>query len=186
MSNIDTSTWKEFSLDELFEISTTKSQNKNAITFDDNGIYDFIGRSSVNYGIQGHLNRQEYEPNPAKVFSLVQVGESVCLYRENEWYASQNIYMLKPKDKRICAAHNFFETLINKQLLIYTSAYIYPCLEDIKKIKILLPRKETEDIDFDFMEKYIHAIEKQTIARVYEGRGKTIKKTKEIVSEKTM
>lgn len=91
--------WGEFRIGDLFEIKTSKSIDKNKLYFEKQGKYDFIGRSNLNNGIQGKTNKLKYEPNPGETFSLVQVGESVCLYRENEWYASQNIFLLNPKTK---------------------------------------------------------------------------------------
>lgn len=88
-----------FKIRELFDVSTTKSIDKSKVEFVENGQFDFIGRSSENYGIQGTVNKMEYAPNAANTFSLVQVGESVCLYRERSWYASQNIFILNPKEK---------------------------------------------------------------------------------------
>ena len=86
--------WKEYLLSDLFDISTTKSVDKNKININNEGVYDFIGRTSVNYGIQGCVDALDYAPNPKNSFSLVQVGETVALWRANEWYASQNIFLL--------------------------------------------------------------------------------------------
>lgn len=165
----------EFKLSHLFNISTTISQNKNNITFNKKGKYDFIGRSSVDYGVQGHLDEQSFSPNPANTFSLVQVGESVCLYREKKWYASQNIFILKAKDIRIMNNHLYVSTLINKQLSIYSLAYDYPTLQKVKDIIILLPVIENsdenheytvDDIDFEYMEDYISQLETERISQL--------------------
>lgn len=100
MTEMNTSSWKEFRLDELFNIETTKGFDKNKIEFADDAPYDFIGRTSVNWGKQGSVNKLESTPNPKNTFSLVQIGETIALWRENEWYASQNIFLLCPKNKQ--------------------------------------------------------------------------------------
>ena len=117
----------------LFNITTAKSTDKNKITFSSNGAFEFVGRSSINNGVQGRVNRLSYPPIPKNTFSLVQVGESVCLYRNKEWYASQNIFTLTPLDTRLSEQHIFVVSSINKALQIYSSAYTYPTLEDVKK-----------------------------------------------------
>lgn len=51
----------------------------------------------------------------------------------------------------------------------------------IKDLSIKLPVKESEEIDWKFMEKYIHAIEKIVIKDVVDYKDSIIAKTKEIV-----
>lgn len=164
---------KEFLLSELFEVKTTKSIDKNKIIFSSDGKYDFIGRSSVNNGIQGKINQLDYEPNPKNTFSLVQVGESVCLFREHEWYASQNIFILIPKIEELCFVPMYIITTINAYLsVLFGSAYTYPKLTDVKAIPIHLPVIErsdpnhkytVDDIDWQYMEDRIKELEEDRI-----------------------
>lgn len=160
---------KTFLVSELFEVKTTKSIDKNKIIFASNGKYDFIGRSSVNNGIQGKVNRLDYEPNPRNTFSLVQVGESVCLFRENEWYASQNIFILIPKIEELCLVPMYIIATVNAYLsVLFGSAYTYPKLTDVKGIPMQLPVVEhadpnheytVDDIDWQYMEDRIKELD---------------------------
>lgn len=164
---------KTFLVSELFEVKTTKSIDKNKIIFASNGKYDFIGRSSVNNGIQGKVNRLDYEPNPRNTFSLVQVGESVCLFRENEWYASQNIFILIPKIEELCLVPMYIIATVNAYLsVLFGSAYTYPKLTDVKGIPMQLPVVEhadpnheytVDDIDWQYMEDRIKELEEDRI-----------------------
>ena len=132
--------YKKYKLEELFDISTTKSINKNNIDFCKDGDYEFIGRTAVNNGVQGYVKKLAYEPNPGMTFSVVQVGETCCLFREKEWYASQNIFILKPKIKEIPSVALIVSSCIDKALSKYKKdAYIYPSLRDLKSLIILLP-----------------------------------------------
>ena len=54
--------------------------------------------------------------------------------------------------------------------------------EKIKNIEISLPITPNGNIDFDFMEKYIRAIEKKAIKGVVDWKDKVIAKTKEVVA----
>ena len=56
MNRIDTSSWKEFEISELFDVQTTKSTDKLMLNFADDGKYDFVGRTALNNGVQGKLN----------------------------------------------------------------------------------------------------------------------------------
>ena len=183
MNNIDTSNWKEFKLCELFDITTTKAIDRKNIQFDENGKYDFIGRTPTNYGLQGKINKLEYAPNPANTFSVVQIGETCCLFRENEWYASQNIFLMKPKFQELIETKLFITTMINKEFEIYKEAYSYPTLKILKDLSIKLPVKEIEEIDWDYMEKYIRAMEKVVIADVVKYKDQVIETTKRIVEK---
>ena len=133
--------------------------------FVENGEFDFIGRTSVNYGIQGKVNKMEYEPNDADTFSVAQVGETVALYRKNKWYGSQNMFVLIPKNKKIISSHLFFESSFHRALRRYSNAYVYPTLDDLKEIIITLPIKNNR-INFDFMEQLISELEEERISEL--------------------
>lgn len=172
----------EYRLDTLFQISTAKGVNKNEINLTNNGKYDFIGRSSVNYGVQGSLNKMNYEPNPANTFSLVQVGETCCLFRKKEWYASQNIFILQPLFEKLIDTQLFITAVINKALIIYGKEYSsYPTLKDLPDISIKLPSTPYGEPDWDYMERFIKAIQKLSIKNVVEYKDKMIDMTKKVV-----
>lgn len=149
----------------MFEIKTTKSTDKNKISFSILGQYEFVGRSSENNGVQGYVDNLGYKANPKNTFSLVQVGESVCLFRQTEWYASQNIFILLPRINELSKTSLYVTTSINRALYKYKSAYVYPVLNDIKQMTIKLPINNC-GIDFDFMEEFIAELEAQRVAEL--------------------
>ena len=160
----------------FFDISTTKSVDKNKLDFVADGEYDFIGRTSVNWGIQGRLHKLSFEPNPKDSFSLVQVGETVALWREKEWYASQNIFLLNPKINEIKENKLYFQGVINKEMSRYGKEYSsYPTMKSLEATKILLPVVESpepgheytvDDIDWQYMRKCIAELEQRRIAEL--------------------
>ena len=190
----------EFQLRDLFSLSTTKSVDKNKLKFVDDGLYDFVGRTSVNWGVQGIVEKLEFLPNPKDCFSLVQVGESVALWRERKWYASQNIFMLKPKFEEIAKNHLYFQTSINKEMTRYGKDYSsYPTMKSLNKTTIYLPIQTDSsnhpviDLthkyhpegfvpDWEYMEKYIRAMEKVVIKDVVVWKDEMIEKTKMVVN----
>lgn len=131
---------KKYLLSDFFDISTTKSVDKNKIEFKNNAPYDFIGRTSTDWGVQGTVEKLDFAPNPKDSFSLVQVGETVALWREKEWYASQNLFLLKPKVSKIKDTFLYFQAVINKEMSSYGNAYnSYPTMKSLNKTNILLP-----------------------------------------------
>lgn len=144
---------KEYLLNDFFDISTTKSIDKNKIEFKNNAPYDFIGRTSTDWGVQGTVDKLDFAPNPKDSFSLVQVGETVALWREKEWYASQNLFLLKPKVSKIKDAFLYFQAVINKEMSSYGNAYnSYPTMKSLNKTNILLPIKTALVPDFQSLE----------------------------------
>ena len=144
---------KEYLLNDFFDISTTKSVDKNKIEFKNNAPYDFIGRTSTDWGVQGTVDKLDFAPNPKDSFSLVQVGETVALWREKEWYASQNLFLLKPKVPKIKDTFLYFQAVINKEMSSYGNAYnSYPTMKSLNKTSILLPVKITLIPDFESLE----------------------------------
>lgn len=148
--------WKKCLLSDFFGIKTTKSVDKNKIEFKDNAPYDFIGRTSTGWGIQGVVDRLDFAPNPKDSFSLVQVGETVALWREREWYASQNVFLLQPKLQKIKDVFLYFQAVINKEMSLYGKDYNnYPTMKSLNKMHILLPVKTKYIPDFNLMSEII-------------------------------
>lgn len=144
--------FKNFLLSDIFDISTTRSVDKNKIEFKDNAPYDFIGRTSVNWGIQGAIDKLDFEPNPKDSFSLVQVGETVALWRNKEWYASQNLFLLQPKLQKIKDVFLYFQAVINKEMSLYGKDYnSYPTMKSLNKTYISLPVKTEYSPNFALM-----------------------------------
>lgn len=184
-------TFKEFDLSVLFDILTTKSVDKNKLDFVADGEYDFIGRTSVNWGIQGKLRKLSFKPNPKDSFSLVQVGETVALWRKKEWYASQNLFLLNPKIDEVKENKLYLQGVINKEMSRYGKEYnSYPTMKSLAATKILLPVVESPDpdheytpadIDWLYMERYIRAMKKKVIADVVRYKNAVVEATKKIV-----
>ena len=162
MPKIDTSSWGEFRLGDLFSVKKSKSVDKTYLSFDTNGKYDFIGRTSINNGVQGKLNQLHFEPNEAETYSVTQIGDNVCQYRENKWYSSQNIFILTPVNKKMNLANKFITTLITTTLkTIYgEDAYSsYPTLKTLPQMILKLPVDANGEPDWLYMENYMRNIE---------------------------
>lgn len=159
--------WAEFELQDLFEIQTSKSIDKGKIEISDDDLgFDFIGRTPTDNGVQGFVKKLEFSPNPKNTFSVVQIGKNICQFRNREWYASQNIFLLLPRSKNLVNNYNFFTSAINFSLKKYGDGYTdYPTLNTLKTEKIALPVKSDENleklarIDFDFIEQFIGELE---------------------------
>ena len=150
---------KKYLLTDIFDIKTTKSVDKNKIALKNKGSYDFIGRTSANCGIQGQVDNLGFDPNPKNSFSLVQIGETVALWRDKEWYASQNLFLLIPKLPKIQNVFLYFQAVINKEMSLYGKAYnSYPTIKSLYNTSISLPVKTKYVPDFDVMSELIGGV----------------------------
>lgn len=165
---IDTQKWGGYRIGDLFEIKISKSVNKIDLNFTSDGKYDFIGRTSTNNGVQGHMEHIKISPNPKQTFSVAQIGENICLYRDNEWYSSQNIFCLTPKYIELIQSNKFITSVITKQLkaTFGLDAYSnYPTLKTLSTLIIKLPTLDGKP-DWDYMEKYMKNIENKVIHNI--------------------
>lgn len=170
---IDTQKWGGYRIGDLFEIKISKSVNKIDLNFTCDGKYDFIGRTSTNNGVQGHIEQIKISPNSKQTFSVAQIGENVCLYRDNEWYSSQNIFCLTPKYIELIQCNKFITPVITKQLkaTFGLDAYSnYPTLKTLSTLIIKLPTQDGKP-DWDYMENYINNIKCKVCQNVSSMEG---------------
>lgn len=161
---------------------TSKSIDKNRLSFSPSGIV-FIGRTKENNGVQGRLKEQIFLPNEANTFSVSQVGTIVAQYRDEPWYASQNMFVLKTKDNRLAQQHMYMLALLNKSLSKFTGGYSgYPTQATLKKLKLTLPAKNLK-IDFDFMEDFMTELEQARMAKLEEYLSVTGLKDEQLTVE---
>lgn len=162
---VDTREWGEFRVGELFEVKISKSVDKGGLEFAEDGEYDFIGRTPLNNGIQGRLNKLKFEANQEGTYSIAQIGMHVCQYRERKWYASQNIFILTPFAEKSHKANKFIATVITRYL---DCAYgedtyaTYPTAKTLPHLKIKLPVDKTGQPDWAYMEEYMRKVERKT------------------------
>ena len=149
----------------MFEISTSKSYDagKLELGFKTKNSYEFIGRTQENYGVQGYINLLDRYPNDENTISVSQIGSIHAQLRLNKWYASQNIFILKPK--RLELVNLFISAAINKTLEKYGGYTNYPTLDTLKNDTIQLPTKNGR-IDFEFMESFVAELEAQRVAEL--------------------
>lgn len=159
--------WKKEIISNLFSIKTSKSVDKGKLQLVNSETdYQFIGRTSVNNGIQGYVEKLDSEPNPKNTFSVVQIGENVMQFRDKEWYASQNLFLLTPKNDNLIKNKLFFITLVNASLKKFGSGYSsYPTLKTLAELEIFIPQINDENA-YEFMENFIAELKALRVAEL--------------------
>nr|WP_269199939.1 restriction endonuclease subunit S [Helicobacter pylori] len=159
---------------DLFEIEKTLSFNKDALTQGQD--YDYITRTSQNQGVlqtTGFVNAENLNPPFTWSLGLLQMD---FFYRKKSWYAGQFMRKITPKTEienkiNLRIAH-YFTTLLNALKRPLLSVLVRDIDKTFREQKIQLPLKPTaktqtlEDIDFDFMEKFIAELEQCRLAEL--------------------
>lgn len=180
MDKIDTSSWKEFLITDLFELCPVKSK-LTKLDLCNVGVIPVYSSETSNNGINGYTD----------VATQFIVDERTPLYLVfGDHTRSMNI-----ADESFCVMDNIkvlkTKYRISVEVLLYISTVWKKAIPDLgyarhwsvaKDLSIKLPVKETEEIDWKSMERYIHAIEKVVIADVVKYKDEVISKTKEVIA----
>ena len=169
--------WKQYAMEEIFDLKKGKRLTKANQT---EGETLFVGASSENHGETARIGQSPlFPPNTITVSYNGSVGQA--FYQTEPYWASDDINVCSLKGHGINAEiGSFLCAVIRKagQQFAYSQKWK---LETMKKSKISLPTKPDNKIDFDYMERYIKAIEKLTIADVVKYKDKIIETTKVVI-----
>lgn len=150
-------------MSDLFNVRGSKSLDSNAVSFVDSGV-NFVGRSSENNGVQGKIKKQNFEPNSKSTITATVVGNyKYVKYQTSEYYCSQNINVLTPKeiftqwDQKIA---KYFVTILDKFVSTYNGKQGGYKLEDINNHLIKIPFNGNE-INYSFINNFISFLEKE-------------------------
>ena len=174
MSNIDTSSWKEFRLDELFEkIKTEKISGKaNDFPICKTGEYivPLLTAGADNQGFARYAKRNQCPTILKNVISISANGANtgVTFYQKDEFAVLQDAYAIKLKDMEIPNEQVglFLASCISK-ILHGNFSWTYKAgWERIKSMSIKLPVKESEEIDWEYMQERITELEQERITEL--------------------
>ena len=184
MSNVDTSSWKEFRLVDIAQLDNGNKMDKNKMTHLNPSV-NFVSRTATNNGVSDVVDIVDgIEPYPAGCITLA-FGGSVgsCFLQEKPFYTGQNVGVISLPDNITREAKIFLVSVLEKKCKMSFHAFGNEINKHFKTdLSIKLPVKEVEEIDWTYMEKYIRAIEKVVIKDVVDYKDSIIAKTKEIVA----
>lgn len=167
----------------MFDIQKVRGINKSGLTVpNDNNCYDYVTRTSKDNGVESQTGLvKARELNKAGTYSLGLL-QMTFFYRNKPWYAGQFVRKIVPKQKLSQKTMLYFLSIFNKTRPVLLSTLVRHVDDKFTNLEIDLPVTPSGDIDFDFMENYITAIEKQSIRGVIEYKDKVIQTTKNIVN----
>lgn len=194
--------WKEgreFVIAELFDVITPKKKfNANSLKISDNSKHGhpYVARGSANNGIRGYVQADEKYLNDGKTISFGQDTATV-FWQEEPYFTGDKIKVLKPKFNCNTEIAIYAITAISKSFSSFSWGSQSFKVEVIKSRPLFLPI-QTDDSgkpvidagktyspkgyipDWEYMEKYIKATEKEIIKEVVLYKDEVIAKAKEI------
>ena len=180
--------FKEFKIEDVLDWQPQKEIDPlkiDILKVDNNKKYPFYGQSTIKNGIISYLNLTE------KVLNNKEIKPTILIHSNN-----QNVIFLETpfylKD-----GHGATSVLQSDFLNEKRALYIMTCIKKViikkfsynekatkialKNTYIKLPVNEKDEIDYDYMEKYITAQQKLAINNVIDWKDKVINKTREVV-----
>ena len=179
--------FKEFAVKDVLNVEQTKSVVAKADLTE--GDIPYVTRTVSDNGYMGTCGNTD-KVNKGNCITIgAETG--VAFYQPNDFVAGNKVYRLSREGLNI-KEYLFLASILNMQTknYSYSNARIP---EKIKVERILLPvikssdpghEYTAEDIDFDYIERYIRATEKSVIADVVRYKNAVIAATKKIVDAK--
>ena len=154
---IDTTTWKEFDLKDLFEISGSKTTSKQTLNRIGIGKYPYITTQATTNGINGYYNFYTEQGDCLTIDSAV-LG--TCFYQQENFSASDHVEILRPKFEWNKYIALFLANMLNQTgIFIYHYSYLLKrSQKQLKRETIPLPTAQQGEPDWQFMEDYIKSL----------------------------
>lgn len=158
---IDTSTWKEFRVGDLFDIHPTKAYKLTNAQLLDDGDYPVIANSAYNNGIGGYSTKEPTEKGNMVTFSDT-VDANTIFYQPNDFVGYphvQGLYPLIYEDKWNEYTYSFFVSVFKGSAISKGFDYGNKFRRDIAvDLIIKLPAKPDGEPDWDYMESYMKVV----------------------------
>ncbi|WP_462106743.1 restriction endonuclease subunit S [Campylobacter concisus] len=175
---------KEFKIGDLFKVVSNPQLNKESFHFSDNGEYPYFTRTVLNNGIAGYVDYLDEKHKINGNSLAVGMLGMQFFYMKKDFYAGQFTKTIYPKfDNFNKDIAQYFICWLNKKQNFYQSHLVRDFERLFNETKILLPISENGEIDYEFMENFIKAIEKLVIKDVVLWADKKIEATKKVVNK---
>ena len=157
-TKIDIAKWGEFHLYDIFDIDSGSKMDRIAMKFD-NPTINFVGRSGINNGVTAVVDEvEDYVPYKAGNLTLALGGAYLgsCFVQEKDFYTSQNVVVLIPKEDISFYAKEFICAVIFKEGNTHYKAFIDELNRHIKTdVVIKLPVDSYGKPNYEYMDKYM-------------------------------
>lgn len=157
MKKIDTTSWRQFCIEDLFDVIKGKRLTKADRI---NGDINYIGASIFDNGITAKIGNSEYI-HPAGTITVCYNCSDIgtAFYQEEPFWATDDVNVLYPKFKITPNIAHFLCPIIHRAGQKYTYEDKWT-VEKMRKTIIKLPAKNESPV-WQYMEDYMHSIEQR-------------------------
>ena len=164
MKKIDTTSWKEFRVGDLFDIHPTKAYKLTNVQLLDGGKTPVVVNSAYNNGIGGYSTLEATEKGNMITFSDT-VDANTIFYQKEDFVGYPHVQGMYPigdfKDKWAPYSLMYFASLFRKTAVSKGFDYGNKFRRDIAiDIRLKLPSKDNEP-DWQYMEDYMRLVEQR-------------------------
>jgi len=176
---MDTSGWKIININSIFDISYGNKLDMCQMTVKKGGI-PFVTRTATNNGVGDYVEELDStKPYPANCLTIALGGSIGSTFLQKEpFYTSQNVAVMKPKEKLSEGVLLFLATIIEKECNKRFVAFGRELNKHIKRdFTIKLPLNADETPDWDKIHKLVNSITPKLPARSRSVWDKTFDKS---------
>lgn len=152
MNTLNTSTWKSYPLDELFDITGTKTTPIRKLEEFGKGEYPYVTTQATSNGVKGFYN---YYTEDGGVLTVDSAVLGYCSYQGQHFSASDHVEKMVPKFDMTPAVGIFIATVMNMEQYRYNYGR-KASQTRLRQSRIKLPQANTGEPDWAFMDRYIH------------------------------
>lgn len=145
--------WHELKMEELFDITGSKTTPKRYLEECGEGIYPYVTTQAVNNGVESFY---DYFTDKGNILVIDSAVKGYCSYQADDFSASDHVEKLIPKFEMNVYTALFLQTIINLEQFRYSYGRKFN-QDRIRKTKIKLPFNGN-DPDWKFMEEYIKSL----------------------------
>lgn len=174
---------KRFIIGDLFFKIKTNKLNYSLSDLPKKASYEFdlpaTTSTTNNRGISCYVKRNEATVINNCLLVLSNGDAGYIYYHKNDFTILQDTYAIKYKGRELNKnQYLYFESVMNEKVKPNFSYNNKATWDRVRQIEIFLPVKNNESIDYDFMENYISAVEKETIKSIIDWNNKKTKNFK--------
>lgn len=176
---MDTSGWKIININSIFDISYGNKLDMCQMTVKKGGI-PFVTRTATNNGVGDYVEELDStKPYPANCLTIALGGSIGSTFLQKEpFYTSQNVAVMKPKEKLSEGVLLFLATIIEKECNKRFVAFGRELNKHIKRdFTIKLPLNADETPDWDKIHRLVNSITPKLPARSRSVWDKTFDKS---------
>ena len=178
MSKIDTSSWKKFKLEDLFEKVQVEKINAKANDFPteptDEYVIPLLTAGAENQGFARYAKREQCPTILSNVISVSANGANtgISFYQAGEFAVLQDAYAVKLKDCEIPSEEVglFLVSCLNKLMHGNFDWSNKAGWNNVKHLEISLPVTTQDVPDWDYMQERIAELEQERIAELEQER----------------